>query len=462
VLKAERLTNRLFWNVLPVVLLIPLIIYASAVIHIRYMADDYCWSVDVRNLGIAGNVLQNYEGWTGIFSTASILSAFVWLGVQPAPLVGLMALVIFWLEVFVLCRLIVNQLFPGVEHPVALTASISSLICIALTNGLPIRVQSIYWTSGKVVYFLPLLVLMLFVFLMRQVNARSLAPYVLTVVTAFVLPGFAIAYVPVLLAMNLLAIVSFWRTVYRPHLIVGLIVMFISTVIVLAAPGNAVRQSHFPEPNLFSAIAATFTSPGAPFVTALIVSPVSTAGIGFLAFVAGRKNRGRAIPKPHLFILGIPVVVGLLVASAFFPAFYATGGNLPGRAWVLPLLITLLGLVAWCYVVGASTGPEKRARHSSWLQVGGVAVLIAIVLSSTVLALDTYNSLRAYALGWDQRDEMLRQALPGSSVTVPSLDVFRLEDLTTDSEFWVNRCVAEYYGLEQVIGDRPPPNSAEQ
>ncbi len=63
------------------------------------------------------------------------------------------------------------------------------------------------------------------------------------------------------------------------------------------------------------------------------------------------------------------------------------------------------------------------------------------------------SEFRAYAGMWDRRDREIRNvSLRGESdLTIPALShTLNLGDITPDPQFWVNRCVAEYYGLKSI------------
>jgi hypothetical protein len=56
---------------------------------------------------------------------------------------------------------------------------------------------------------------------------------------------------------------------------------------------------------------------------------------------------------------------------------------------------------------------------------------------------------------WDDRASTIHQTIQTgeSSITVPGrYSLFGVADLTDDPNNWVNRCMANYYGLSEIIG----------
>ena len=81
-------------------------------------------------------------------------------------------------------------------------------------------------------------------------------------------------------------------------------------------------------------------------------------------------------------------------------------------------------------------------------------------LASCVSTFALRERARAYAADWDRQDEELRAAKDGGAreLTVEQIGDFQTRlglgrgdlHLRTDQNFWINKTVAKYYGLDSV------------
>jgi hypothetical protein len=72
--------------------------------------------------------------------------------------------------------------------------------------------------------------------------------------------------------------------------------------------------------------------------------------------------------------------------------------------------------------------------------------------------LDEYPILRQRAALWDEREiQILRASEAGADgLTVRALDSLAgLTDIAKDRGYWVNNCIAAYYGLEWIRAIQP-------
>ena len=72
--------------------------------------------------------------------------------------------------------------------------------------------------------------------------------------------------------------------------------------------------------------------------------------------------------------------------------------------------------------------------------------------------------LQKYATLWDKRHQSLRVASQSGETIVVIDDITRMEalrklktklwltgDFETNSDFWINNCAAQYYGVDQIL-----------
>jgi hypothetical protein len=62
---------------------------------------------------------------------------------------------------------------------------------------------------------------------------------------------------------------------------------------------------------------------------------------------------------------------------------------------------------------------------------------------------------RTYAQNWDAKDLELRQAAQSGQLEITiagGYGRFGVSDISTEPDYWVNGCLAYYYGLSRVSG----------
>ena len=89
-----------------------------------------------------------------------------------------------------------------------------------------------------------------------------------------------------------------------------------------------------------------------------------------------------------------------------------------------------------------------------------LALMLACPVASSVSTFALRERARAYAVDWDRQDEELRAAKEGGvrELTVEQIGDFQSRlglgrsdlHLRADPNFWINKTVAKYYGLDSV------------
>lgn len=443
---------RNYFRLTAVALLLPIFIYAATAIHIRYMADDYCMITHAQQLGVLGNINRVYQSWAGGYSTVAIMSITGLIGPIAEPIELVFALSLWWLILFNLFRLAAQ--LRKASHATLFGATGASLLCLTTLTEAPNIIQSVYWTNGRVAYFLPIVLMTFIAWLLVQRNIHGWALYFLLGATTFATCGFAITY-----SLFTVAAIGTARIVFRKHRVAPLLSMTlvagsIGLLIFVLAPGNAVRQSYFPTPNLFFTFRASLTSPGWPVLIGMYLSPITVLATTVLPFIYARYFDAGLIKHPMQIILGIPIVIYGLVALCFATGYYAVSATLPARVWILPQFIILAGTIPWVYSAGIATRKTGLKPMSVWARRTTLVFLMAATVSSSFKAIETYRDLESYARAWDQRDQKLR-SVKDHTATVATKRfgyVFGLEDISTDPTQGWNACIASYYELNSIIG----------
>lgn len=239
-----------------IVITILLISYLSIAPHIRLMADDYCLAADGREMGAVETVINTYNTWSGRYVTYFLVS---WMGTVSVSAFSILPLVLILTWVIV-ASFLANQILLFLKMPdgVAYSLVLGSVFVLGILTTMPQVQQSVFWASGSASYGLPIVALTAYLGFMLHIFRKQLTGKRWVQVLVFIFPlisaGFSETYAilqPTLFVVALLGVRFFVPQQFRrrmyPILLIGFVASVIGLLILIAAPGNAVRRSRFAE-----------------------------------------------------------------------------------------------------------------------------------------------------------------------------------------------------------------------
>jgi Family of unknown function (DUF6056) len=410
------------------ILAVPLAIRIYAGTLARYAGGDYCWPAQVSQRSFLSLQVYTYQHSFGRWASTALASAVAETGPLSARILPGVAIAL-WLAAMTWC---LHEL----THRLALAAVISETVIVATLTAAPQHgMEAVYWQTGMITYLPPFIIAPLGV-----AGALRFRSPVIAGVAAFVAAGFNEAFMALEVAALVLALVA-CRREHRSIVIAALAGAILSSVIVVASPGNALRHESVGSPPISQVPLSTL----ADTVSLLIRIVVSPIGITFLLMGAGLAANGAHIrwPRP-IYIAGAAFVLAL---AAISPAMYGIHA-LQARTAIVPTFILVLGLLALTMAAGRWL-PEARqplallvvsATFSAWATAG---------------ALSLVPKLHDYSNAWNAQDVRLTQAAmldPRGDWTVdPIVGPFpQVWTIERDPQWPINRCVADYYGIASV------------
>jgi len=449
----------------------------------RYLADDFCTAGDVARLGFWGAQSNLYQTWSGRFSFSFVIALTHLLGPGITPFLPA-AMLVLWLaaSTFLMHQWISRWVEAGKWIFPLMLASVS--IAVVLTCS-PNIYQSLYWQTGMLTYLFPLVLLTAYLgFLLKAAGEetrglRRIVQNILGVFWPFFMGGFSETYVSVQTAALLsgLAILLAMKSSpavrnLRRLVVLGLLGSLAALILVVIAPGNAVRQGLLPErPGLSRLITATlkdwyiFTARTVKwhFLPIALLS-TSAALAGF--WLAGLKVGSKKHSLPHsrsilVWIVAIPFMTFLLMSASIAPYEYAISSFPDARVLITTVFVFLLGILGWSFFLGTWLAGWQNV---SWKWVSRIAFISALVCAglffiyarqAVITAIQDQEIMRNYAAAWDQRDRNLHAAAEVGENVVYAASLTHmgggLAEIGYDSNEWINRCVALTYGFDQVI-----------
>lgn len=446
----------------------------------RFVYDDFCTAASVQSQSFGQYILHEYTGWTGRFSYIIVSGLAALAGPRFAAVLPLL-LVIAWYSALVWCVL---PLFRHIkaDPPLLYAAALSGFFLTILFHSVPNFFESVLWETGAITYTLPLVFFTVVVglFLRAWFNEQRV-PLLPVLLLVLISGGFSEVFglIQIVLFACLCVFLFLNKTQgTKRQFSFGVFAAFITAVLVFlvvyAAPGNAVRQAaeNHPEPApivLLPRIVLRATL--VEFYSYLIHARFWILPHFFLPFAFGfswnalsqtpekasqenPKKLFRAILWIGLFIFGLAVV-------AAFPSAYIQWDAPVARSMILFFAFFIPAAGVCSYFLGRMLAiaqykkiPTQRFDiQAKALLTLAILLFTAGIVASAVTSIQLLPVQQEYAQAWDARDQELRTLKEQGELhaQIPALsNAYGYADLDENSNHWVNRCTARYYGFETL------------
>jgi hypothetical protein len=440
----------------------PLLLFAGASFHIRYMNDDFCLASGARSLGVPNWTARMYAGWSGNVTTFLLGGLNASLGLPAQPYSFLLLLAVWWLAAFGALGAVLQG--RGVASARLLAALLTSSFLLAVVATSPNIYQSVYWQAGRLVYLLPVQLSAVTLWLMVQGRIRGVTQALLIGLVQAAASATSVSYA-LIAFLGLLFLRFVLRKGRHAHALSAAAVgALIGLVVLVAAPGNAVRRSHFPPPHFSLALACTAGGASTGMIRPWLDAPLPLLAVLVLSAATGCFFDRGAAPRRRWLVAGPLAVAGASVL-AYWPACYAASTRLPERALMVPNAFAIALLAATSWGLGRALCPQAGSGEArpTFVGIALVAALFAVAATDGVLrALEMRERMSAVATAWDLRDRHVRDKarIGKRHVLAPPLgQVFDLPDLSWDPRTGENLCTAGYYSIESITvrPARTPP-----
>jgi len=449
----------------------------------RYWADDFCYVMISENSGNIFEAVQAiYISWSNRYANALLVGAVNLFGRPairffPALMIALMAIGLY---------LAISQAisFYGRRFSPLIGLNLAFLLTFFSIVRAPNRFQSVYWMMGLVTYFAPVILISIMTALLfwaiRSQPGKGIrcAALALLVALAFLSGGLSettLAFQITFFGVTLVFCYFFLRDGQRRT---GLLftgtaftVSLAALLVVLLAPGNAVRLDNIPESN-FSIVTIPFIFRFAwdfawhsarSLVVPTIISVLSAFGFAFAAYLSGDKQTHQPVPVGFWAVLTlVPLVAYILIASLVAPSVYVYGayGYPEPRALFPAGFVLTFALMAEGSLLGWLAGRAVLACSGLQVSSGMIAASAVLIVITSLYPLwflqkevQTLPRAQGYARHWDERDIYLVEQRQQGNLDVVLHGIQPpggLIELRQDPNFWVNQCVADFYNLNSI------------
>ncbi len=437
-----------------------LTIYAYLGIFTRLGADDYYHSNLLRNgNSIWQASLQKYLHVSNRYANLYLFSFDKWIGIEffSAFLIFLWLIGLIWLLKSI-------SKFSNLHLSYLSVFSIPSTLIFFSILQTPNLYQTIYWLSGTVTYFSPIVLFTLslagfFAILTHAKGFQSVAKTLFfTFLSAFIMffiGGLSETVGALHIGILFLLIIAIWFLYEKKNrgfaimLLSGAVIgAFASLVVMAFSPANAIR-SNAPPLAIPIFIERVISYPFLFIVDTLKTLPLPSFFLFFTAFLIFSVISIKITEKKHLYwglALTALVVYGL-IAMSFAPSIYGLG--YPEARVRFPARVVLsFGL----FIEGALLGQLVGGKKKIFL----AAMLIGAALYPLRGAYQAYQHVTAfqtYANAWDTREAyILSQREKGIlDISVPPIDAMGgVKEFDVNPQHWVNQSAAFYYGVDSI------------
>jgi hypothetical protein len=425
-----------------------LAVYAAVGSFSRYTADDYCWAGVLRTEGFFNAQLQWYSAYSPRYAFTFVVNVVELAGPAIVPLLPALAIVV-WLATLTWTCI---QFSIKTRYAILL-AEVAALATLQTAPDLP---QSLYWQTGMLTYLLPLVLATFVIGWMRREIARGQLRYWslgLCALVTFVAGGLSETYlIPqnVALTLALLTCAVLVARGQAPRLSVAYLAAALAgggmaLVVIVVAPATAIRVGGSPA-DLWLALSAASATAAYQVVRLVRFFPLTVALSLALPALFLRTERPAAISRRTFGL--VSACVAITLPFCYFPSFYASNGNPPARALIVPGAI-LIGYL----VFSGYTFSGLARRLPSPVPMVAAAILALVPLGVAAVSLPDLASAAQHAALWDVEDQQIRASRDAglTELSVPPLPVYLGENFVSDDrEDWFNRCVARYYGVRSI------------
>lgn len=445
----------------------------------RYWADDFCYLVIVQNSDSIYQAMRViYTTWSNRYANVLLVGMVDFFGQQAIRYLPGMMIASLVLSFYLAIRQ-AGLFFQRSLRPL-LALNLALLLSFFTILQTPNRFQSVFWMMGLVTYFAPVIFLSLMTALILWGIRTSPSPgkgwakLALLAGLAFVSGGMSettLAFQVTFFALFFLVMLFLSRPPQRQiGLIfsgVALAVSLLALLAVFLAPGNMVRLENIPESQFSISKIPLIFAFSFDFIWHSIRSfPVPAtisilSGLG-LALVILKDSQAKPLSSyAWLVLIAIPGAAYILIASMVTPSVYVYGdyGYPEPRALFPAQFVLTTALTSFGFFLGWLAGIPLSRRNVAGLSSGMIVATILLFIAAAYplwflqKEIQTLPQAQRYAQHWDERDTYLVEQRQQGNLDVVLHGIRSpggLIDLRQDQNFWVNRCVADFYDLNSI------------
>ena len=452
------------------------LLFAYLGIYNRYWADDWCYNADLRNLGF----INTLKGYTSITTYAAnrysltffsgLLFYFGILGVQIMTPLNIVLLALGLYGCLTNIKKITNTSSPNSALAIFTLITIYYSIYLA-----PHLYQSLYWRSGSLPYFEPI-VFGVFVFALithQSVQEKpSTALVIGTGLLSFLAGGFSEAACATLTTTLVFYVGTAWFLRKQkwakqslPAASIALVFSLFSMMVLISSPTTTSRMALYGQTASLTELPALVFRFSYDFVKYSFMDlPLPHLAIMGTSFLLGylfynQNEQPLQTRTTLIIILFVALVAFLVIASSFAPSAYIESVPPHPRTRIIPRFVLTLVLVFIFWTLGVLAGQFDQSKRFY-----GVAtiifILVAVYSIRSIFIASQYISIYSERTRlWDERERQIETAIANGedTITVTAIDglpVGNIRDFDSKGQgrpgYWINICAARFYDVNEI------------
>ena len=456
----------LAFEIISLILLIFLSFFAQP------QADDFAFANSLNKFGWLGSQINWYKNWFGRFSSTMLLISASYLDLSVLSKIFPIVIILGYLFAFYFAS---KKLFPNVSKKFRLIFALT--VFLLYVSGMPSLSQGIYWFCGTATYAVANIAIIIFLLYFDSIRNNKVF------ITLILLGVFIIgSNETAMLLLMIFVFAGLLKDFKNKRLWVMIVIFAVASLVVVLAPGNAVRAAK--EHDFLFSLVASFGLTGT-LIGIWLLNPLLWIAAFLFSHFRQKLNFKIVLSKEKPMI--VICFLLFLIFCTFFPSFWATGLPAPERNMNMAHVM-LLFLFFYCLnleKVQKNTAVTQKKRPL-WFAVFALWIVATVYFSSldvpqkqdvvyylrhpfsvakyTITAYGQNNLYHVYSdlfsgRVFDYRKTMLEREekiknYKGGLLCLPKVErvprsiVFK--DLFDDPGRWENEIFAEYYHLEKV------------
>lgn len=453
------------------IIIILFLAYSSYMIlgtQARYIQDDYCYGEKVRNEGFFKAQYDSYFGSVPYAGDRYSLTLF--MGIFEIFTANYYPFFIFFSSIIFISGLIL--LFSRISKSFFLNFHIRQILLIALSIAFltlyisPNRFQTVFFRAGSLPYFYPIIFnIWIGYFFLEYINNNK--KYFLNILAILTFLSSGLSEIGAVVQFSfwafLLSVLIFRRKNKNLILATSIIVAIsvIGIVILVLCPNNYERQQNFGPPNTINNLIKFGPAFALDFIRYSIrgySTPILVILLLALLLSLQTETPFADFKETIIFVFATIFISYLLIVANIMPTLYAyrvytdARGLMPA-AFILIVAFFIIGIcVGWLLKIYI----DKFKYLSYALQILLFLFLAFYFVHAGIKIFSEYPEYQKRASLWDTRHAyILEKSKKGEEeILVPAIDSFyRTFELQPDPNHWVNKCVALWYGVDQIMAD---------
>ncbi|MCE9645661.1 MAG: hypothetical protein K8S20_06645 [Chloroflexi bacterium] len=446
----------------------------------RYLGDDYCEAMLIKDASPLKAVIERYTIGTWPRATMRYSNLFFegyseLLG-KDGMQITITSFAFLWVLGLIGCVHEI-RIFLDLDGSIQVDIFLGALVAFFSFLQAPNLFQTVYWRSAMMTHFAPLVFgSFLGAFLVKQIRcaecqSHSMLINLFAFFAAFIFAGFSEPPTTTALTALPLIIIFVWvwgKSAFKQKqlnlLFCTFAGIFVGLVVMLLSPATA-NASQDKTLNIIGVLRDSFLYSYLFMVDSLRTLPVPFAISALISIILVWFYRLAEPFKLHtkhkyqimLALIAVLFLTWLLIAAGFSPSVYGQGFP-EERARFLArteMIVAVMLIGSFIGLLLKELYFRYRTLYVYWMVLSAFSAFSILYPLRSAYHIYKYDlpEFRVRAELWDLRNAyIVRHSNMGEkNIIVPAFSgVYKIKELDSSTKNWVNHCAAQYYDLESI------------